>query len=73
MDVQIIEGILKDYMDELAAGRYSLEFREKVLGAASTGYGRMWQAQIAKTGHINRPEKSTRMKRRWSNLCGKTQ
>ena len=59
-------------MDELAAGGYPIEFRMKVLEAACKGYGRMWESQVNGTGHINRPEKLTRNRRRWEKLCGKT-
>ena len=38
---EIIETVLRDYMDELAAGGYPLAFRVKVLEAATTGYIRM--------------------------------
>ena len=59
-------------MDELAAGGYNLEFRVKVLKAATIGYTRMWESEVNKTGHVNRPEATTKSKRRWARLCRKS-
>ena len=44
-----------------------------VLKSAMTGFLRMWEMEVSKEGRINRPEKSSRSKRRWGKLCGKQQ
>ena len=59
-------------MDELKAGGFSQQFREKVLDAATTGYMRMWRGEKEGKGYVNRPERDSRMKRRWTKLLGKT-
>ena len=69
----VIEGILKDYMDELKEGGYNQGWREQVLEAAVTGYERILKAEVEGTGKIHRSDKSTRKIRRWKNLCGKNQ
>ena len=50
-------------MGELVAGGYSKEWRIEALKSAIAGYGRMWQAEVEGTGHINRPEYTTWNKR----------
>ena len=32
----------------------------------------MWESEVNKTGHVNRPEATTKSKRRWARLCGKS-
>ena len=71
-DIRIseIEEILGTYMGELEAGGYSMKWRIEVLQAALTGYGRMWLNEVIRGKPINRPEASTRTKRRAAALTG---
>ena len=73
LDPRELEETIKEYMDELIAGKFSREFRIKVLKSAMTGFLRMWELEVKGEGKINRPEKSSRQKRRWGKLCGKQQ
>ena len=57
-------------MGELVAGGYNLQWRMMVLEAGLTGYGRMWEAEVREEGFVNRPEKSTFLKRRADLLTG---
>ena len=59
-------------MNELILGGYNLEFRVKVLTSAMKGYMKMYNDQKEGTGRINRPERTTRLRRRWGKLVGKT-
>ena len=64
LPVQELKRVLKQYMDELILGGCNLEFRVKVLNAAMKGYIRMYFDQREGKGRINRPERTTRLKRR---------
>ena len=52
----VVEGVLRQYMSELEAGGYSLQWRQRVLEAALVGYERMLVRQKEGTGWVNRPE-----------------
>ena len=69
---EIMEATIREYMEELEEGGYLKEWRGKVLLATITGFERMWVSECEGKGRINRAETSTRTKRRWSKLCGKS-
>ena len=61
------------YMEELKEGGFTKQWRESVLDAACRGVERMWQREVRGEGKFNRPGSSTKIKRRWMSLCGKTE
>ena len=60
----VIEGVIKDYMNELKSGGYTLEWRTEALKSAVKGYSRMWRSEARVETPINRPSHSTETKRR---------
>lgn len=62
--------ILQDYMTELAMGGYSFAWRADILKTVIVGYKRMWTAETKGEGFINRPDNTTKSKRRAAKLTG---
>ena len=58
------------YMGELKLGGYTKPWRREVLQAGLLGYGRMWASEVREDRPLNRPEVSTRAKRRANRLVG---
>ena len=55
-----MEGVIKEYFNDLSRGGFSRMWIKKVLDAATKGYSRMLTNQFQGTGKINRPEASSR-------------
>ena len=66
----VIEENLLKYIEELKIGGHSREFRWKVLDAASKVYQRIWVKEVKGEEKVNRPEHSSRTKRRYNKLLG---
>ena len=73
LETDVITDILRDYMSELALGGYSIEWRKDILKSAVVGHRKLWELELERKGHINRPEKATQTKRRVARLVGKAQ
>ena len=51
-------------------GGYPLEWRRDVLISKLRGYKQIWALEVEGKGHINRPEHTSRTKRRAAKLTG---
>lgn len=66
------EEITAKFMDNLSAMGFNLEWREKVLEKALTGYQRILRKAALGEGRRNRTGACTSIKRRFSKLTGNT-
>ena len=69
---QVLDKVLKNYMDELKLGGYSHQWRINVLDAATKGFCKIWAKDKTGRGQINRPGHMGSTGTRFNRLCEKT-
>ena len=69
---QVLDQVLKNYMDELKLGGYSHQWRVNALDAATKGFCKIWAKEKTGRGKINRPGHMGSTGTRFKRLCGKT-
>ena len=64
-----IEKIIEEYMSDLKRGGFTKTWILDTTEAGVKGYIKMAELELKGEGYINRPEKSTRVMRRYKKLC----
>ena len=70
LEEEVLRQVLWRYMEELKLGGYAKPWRKEVLQSGLIVYGRMWASEVKGGLKINRPEATTRSKRRAAALTG---
>ena len=66
----VINNILGEYIRELERGGFHPHWVNNAINAGLNTYIRMVENELKGVGPINRPEKATRMHRKFKVLCG---